>query len=199
MPSLGLDHANSDDEVSHGELSVLKHKKQHKSLKQHTSSTVHVQDPKAMQSMPKHAEANIRFGGFLHLQVNELPEDLCKWLVDRFDPYSVILYISPDKKIDFTPMDVHLTLGLPIGGRKVEEFYGKKPKKNAKYNEVLAARRKEWNMQDGTSKLSQMPQYILSQADAGKSFKRLCVVHGLLLFQHFKECTLHTLFCQECC
>ncbi|KAJ8420987.1 hypothetical protein Cgig2_027107 [Carnegiea gigantea] len=145
MPSLGLDHANSDDEVSHGELSVLKHKKQHKSLKQHTSSTVHVQDPKAMQSMPKHAEVDtkpkkifqtriqeiqdIRFGGFLHLQVNELPEDLCKWLVDRFDPYSVILYISPGKKIDITPMDVHLTLGLPIGGRKVEEFYGEKPKK----------------------------------------------------------------------
>ncbi|KAJ8435804.1 hypothetical protein Cgig2_024787 [Carnegiea gigantea] len=68
------------------------------------------------------------FGGFLHLQVAELPGDLCKWLVDRFDPYSVILYISLDKRIEITPMDVHITLALPISGRKVEEFYSKKSK-----------------------------------------------------------------------
>ncbi|KAJ8429515.1 hypothetical protein Cgig2_026695 [Carnegiea gigantea] len=78
------------------------------------------------------------FGGFLHLQVIKLSGDLCKWLVDRFDPYSVTLYISPDKRIEITPMDVHITLALPIGGRKVEEFCGKKPK-DAKYNEVLDA------------------------------------------------------------
>ena len=77
------------------------------------------------------------FGGFLHLQVTKLLGDLYKWLVDRFDPYSVSLYISPDKRIEITPMDVHLT-ALPIGGRKVEEFYGKKPK-DAKYNEVVNA------------------------------------------------------------
>ncbi|KAJ8428128.1 LOW QUALITY PROTEIN: hypothetical protein Cgig2_011492 [Carnegiea gigantea] len=82
------------------------------------------------------------FRGFLHLQVTELPGDLCKWLVDIFDPYSVTLYISPEKRIGITPMDVYLTLTLPIGGRKVEEFYGKKPK-DAKYNEVLDAWRKD--------------------------------------------------------
>ncbi|KAJ8421482.1 hypothetical protein Cgig2_010240 [Carnegiea gigantea] len=51
----------------------------------------------------------------------------------KFDPYSVTLYISPDKRIEITPMDVHIALTLPIGGRKVEEFYGKKPK-DATYN-----------------------------------------------------------------
>ncbi|KAJ8439205.1 hypothetical protein Cgig2_003418 [Carnegiea gigantea] len=65
-------------------------------------------------------------------------------------------------------MDVHLTLALPIDERKVEEFYGKKPK-DAKYNEVLATWRKEWDMQDGTPKLSQMSQYILSQTDTGEN------------------------------
>ncbi|KAJ8423683.1 hypothetical protein Cgig2_027720 [Carnegiea gigantea] len=72
----------------------------------------------------------------------------------KFDPYSVTLYISPDKRIEITPMDVmdvHLTLALPISGKKVEEFYGKKPK-DAKYNEVLGAWRKDWNLQDGTPK-----------------------------------------------
>ncbi|KAJ8444137.1 hypothetical protein Cgig2_029912 [Carnegiea gigantea] len=82
------------------------------------------------------------FRGFLHLQVIELPGNLYKWLVDRFDPYSITLYISPDKRIEITPMDVHLILALPIGGKKVEEFYGKKPK-DAKYNKVLDAWKKD--------------------------------------------------------
>ena len=90
----------------------------------------------------KKAIQDMTFGAFLHLQVTELLGDLCKWLVDRFDPYSVTLYISPDKRIEITTMDVHLTLALPIGGRKVEEFYGKKTK-DAKYNKVLNAWRKD--------------------------------------------------------
>ncbi|KAJ8437509.1 hypothetical protein Cgig2_007486 [Carnegiea gigantea] len=87
----------------------------------------------------------------------------------------VTLYISPDKKIEITPIDVHLTLALPIGGRKVEEFYEKKPK-DAKYNEVLIAWRKEWNLQDGTPKLSQMPQYILSQTEGSTKIRVARVV-----------------------
>jgi len=48
-------------------------------------------------------------------------------------------------------MDVHITLALPIGGRKVEEFYRKKPK-DAKYNEVLTTWRKEWNLSLSSAK-----------------------------------------------
>ena len=62
--------------------------------------------------------------------------------MDIFDPYSVTLYISPGKRIEITPMDVHSTLALPIGGRKVEKFYRKKPK-DVKYNEVLDAWRND--------------------------------------------------------
>ncbi|KAJ8422173.1 hypothetical protein Cgig2_026450 [Carnegiea gigantea] len=121
------------------------------------------------------------FAGFLHLQVTELSGDLCKWLVDRFDPYSVTLYISPDKRIEITPMDVHITLALPIRGRKVREFYGKKPK-DATYNEVFDAWRKDSNLQDGTPKQSQMPQHILSQTDAWESFKRNFVMYMVSCF-----------------
>ncbi|KAJ8443045.1 hypothetical protein Cgig2_004250 [Carnegiea gigantea] len=63
---------------------------------------------------------DMRFGGFLHLQVTELPRDLCKWLADIFDPYSVTLYMPPNKRIEITPMDMHLPLALPIDRRKVE-------------------------------------------------------------------------------
>jgi len=90
----------------------------------------------------KQATLDIGFGGFLELQAIELPKDLCKWLVDNFDPNSMTLYITNEKKIEITPIDVHLTLALPIGGRKVEEFYGKKLK-DPEHNEVLLAWRKE--------------------------------------------------------
>ena len=93
------------------------------------------------------------FGRFLELQVIEVPGDLCKWFVGNFDPYSVTLQITTEKKIQITPMDIHLTLALLISGRKVEEFYDKKPK-DPKYNEVLSAWWKEWNLEDGTPKLS---------------------------------------------
>jgi len=57
----------------------------------------------------------------LELQVIELPMELCKWLVDKFNLYSLTLYISSDKKIEITPMDMLLTLALPIG-RRLKNF-----------------------------------------------------------------------------
>ncbi|KAJ8431372.1 hypothetical protein Cgig2_008836 [Carnegiea gigantea] len=133
---------------------IIKHKKEQKSLKKkqliQKSVAVPVEGPKSMQSVPKPSIKNVI------IRVTELPGNLCKWLVDRFDPYSVTLYISTDKRIEIIQMDVHITLVLPIGVRKVEEFYEKKPK-DAKYNEVLDACSKDWNLQDGTPKLSQMP------------------------------------------
>ena len=54
------------------------------------------------------------FGGFLELQITELPGNLWKWLVDNFDLYSVTLYII-NEKIEIILMDVHLTLPFPNG------------------------------------------------------------------------------------
>ncbi|KAJ8430043.1 hypothetical protein Cgig2_014203 [Carnegiea gigantea] len=139
------DESESDDEKS------LKKKEDVQK-----SATVPVEGPKSIQSMPKPVEGDTKpkkilqsrmspsgfvdmidnfneaqkkaiqdmgFGGFLHLQVTELPGDLCKWLVDRFNPYS-----SPDKRIEITLIDVHLTLALPIGGRKLRSFIGRSQK-----------------------------------------------------------------------
>ncbi|KAJ8428421.1 hypothetical protein Cgig2_010404 [Carnegiea gigantea] len=152
MPPLGHDDEfDSDDEV------LVKRMKKIKQAKMSPSGFIAMIDK--FSEAQRQAIIDMGFEGFLHLQVNKLLGDLCKWLVDSFDPYSVTLYISPDKKIKITPMDVHITLALPIGGKKVEEFYGRKPK-DAKYNKVLVAWRNKWNLQDRTPKLSQMPQCI---------------------------------------
>ena len=76
------------------------------------------------------------FGGFIELQVTNLQRDLWKWLMDNFDTYSITLYISNDKNIEITPMDVRLTLALPIAGRRFEELHGKNPK-HPDYNIVI--------------------------------------------------------------
>ncbi|KAJ8439043.1 hypothetical protein Cgig2_014463 [Carnegiea gigantea] len=106
-----------------------KAEKERKSLKKSPSHEKHRQlsvvQPDHQKKSPKQ-HANTSIG------------DQCKWIVDNFDPYSVTLYVTTEKKIEITPMNVHLTLTLPIGGRKVEEFYGKKSK-DPEYNEVLSA------------------------------------------------------------
>ncbi|KAJ8449166.1 hypothetical protein Cgig2_027168 [Carnegiea gigantea] len=157
--------------IKRGQLSVLQHDQQSKFPKQQTNTTICVQHPKSVQSMQKLAEVDIKSKMIFQTRLSPA----------SFDPYSVILYIATDKKIKITPMDVHLTLAFPIGGRQVETFYGKKSK-DPKYNEVLLAWRKEWNLQDGTLKLSQMPQYIQSQAEAGDSFKRNFALYTVSCF-----------------
>ncbi|KAJ8432099.1 hypothetical protein Cgig2_016372 [Carnegiea gigantea] len=150
--------------VKSAQLSVTKHKKEHKSLKkkQHVQKTtaVPVEGPKfPAEGDTKHKkifQSRIPPSGFLGM-IAYFNEAQTKAIQDMgFDPYSVTLYITLNERIKIAPMDMHITLALPIGGRKVKEFYGKKPK-DATYNEVLDAWRKDWNLQDGTPKLSQMP------------------------------------------
>ena len=153
---------------------------------------------KKFNEVKRQAMRNIGFRGLLHLQVSELSRDSCKWLIDSFDPYSVTLYISPDKKIKITPMDVHLTLALPIGERKVKEFMAKSQRMSSTMKS-LQHRENSGIYQMGP--LSQPNATIHTKPDRcrGKFQAKHCVVHGLLLFQQFTECTLRTLFCQEIC
>ena len=48
--------------------------------------------------------------------------------MENFDAYSMTPYITSEKKIKVIPMDVHLTLAFPIGGRKVKSFMGRRQK-----------------------------------------------------------------------
>ncbi|KAJ8425789.1 hypothetical protein Cgig2_011613 [Carnegiea gigantea] len=132
--------------VKSAQLLVTKHKKEYKSLKkkQHVQKVLlyllKAPMPKPTEGDTKHKkifQSRMSPLGFVGMIAN-FNEAQTKAIQDMgFDPYSVTLY-TPDKMIGITPMDVHLTLALPIGGRKVEEFYVKKPK-DTKYNEVLDA------------------------------------------------------------
>ncbi|KAJ8435326.1 hypothetical protein Cgig2_022927 [Carnegiea gigantea] len=124
--------------VKSAQLSVIKHKEEQKSLKkkQHVqkSTVVPVEGPKSVQSVPKPAAGDTKHKKIFQSRmspsgfVTKLPGDLCKWLEGIFDPYSVTLYISPDKRIEITPMDMHITLALPLVEGKLRSFIRKSPK-----------------------------------------------------------------------
>ncbi|KAJ8434076.1 hypothetical protein Cgig2_007591 [Carnegiea gigantea] len=161
-------------------LSVTNHKKEDKSLKkkQHVqkSATISIEGPKSVQSVPKPAERDTKHKKIFQSRMS--PSGFVGMIA-----YSNGAQIKAIQEmgIEIIPIDVHITLALPIGGKKVEEFYGKKPK-DATYNQVLDAWRRDWNLQDRTPKLSQMPQYILSQTDIGESFKRNFVMYMISCF-----------------
>ncbi|KAJ8440385.1 hypothetical protein Cgig2_019374 [Carnegiea gigantea] len=106
--------------IKHGQLSVLQHEQQHKSTKTARASTTTLFKTPSLCNLCQNLERQTQ-----NLKRYFRPE--CHHQ-DSFDPYPVTLYISPDNKIETAPMDVHLTLACPIGRRKVEEFYRKKPK-----------------------------------------------------------------------
>jgi len=112
------------------------------------------------------------FGGFLHLlQVTELLDNLCKWLVNRFDPYLVTLYISPDKGLRLYQRICISHWHSPLVEGRLRSFIAKIQKMpNTTKSLMYGGKTRICKM--GPLSLSQMPQYILSQTDAGESFKR---------------------------
>ncbi|KAJ8441255.1 hypothetical protein Cgig2_000628 [Carnegiea gigantea] len=118
-----------------GQLFVVQHDNQKKPPKQQVNTNTTVQDSKLVQ---KPAEPNTKHKKILQTRMS--PVGFVA-MIDKFNRDIVTLSIAAEKKIGVTPMYVHLTMALPISGRKVKAFYGKKPK-DPKYNEFLLAWRK---------------------------------------------------------
>ncbi|KAJ8444887.1 hypothetical protein Cgig2_015233 [Carnegiea gigantea] len=120
--------------VKSAQLSITKYKKEHKSLKkkQHVqkSAAVPVECPKSVQSVPKPAEGDTKHKKIFQSRMSPSGQRQYKiWgledsSIDRFDPYSVTLYILRDKRIDITPIHWH----SPLMEGKLRSFMGKIPK-----------------------------------------------------------------------
>ncbi|KAJ8445956.1 hypothetical protein Cgig2_003832 [Carnegiea gigantea] len=136
------DESESDDEVLVKRMKKIKRgtKSRPKKMQVRSKKCVKAQPEKKVdvQKTPKPPVKSGQLSVIKRKKRTKIPEE-----------EGVTLYISPNKRIEITPMDVHLTLAVLIDGRKVEEFYGKKPK-DAKYNKVLDAWRKDWNLEDRT-------------------------------------------------
>ena len=62
----------------------------HKVQEDFASPTRFVAMVEKFREAKKQEIRDMGFGGFLESQVTELPGDLCKWLVDKFDPQAVL-------------------------------------------------------------------------------------------------------------
>ena len=63
----------------------------------------------------------IGFGGFWAIRTNAIPKSLGMWLLKNYDFCGIFLNLSNHGILEFTKEDVHATLGLPMGPRKVVE------------------------------------------------------------------------------
>ncbi|KAJ8439007.1 hypothetical protein Cgig2_013003 [Carnegiea gigantea] len=65
------------------------------------------------------AVRSMGFAFFLKVDLKQIYERFLKWLVDNFDPYSICFKLPYGQKFLVTAFDVYVTLGVPIGGRKI--------------------------------------------------------------------------------
>ncbi|KAJ8449512.1 hypothetical protein Cgig2_002309 [Carnegiea gigantea] len=72
--------------------------------------------------------------------------------------------------LEFTKEDVHATLGLPMGPKKVVE--GKTCDSCEKYNALLGSWRRRWGISSGAPKIRKMRDGMLDRGNHGDEFKR---------------------------
>ncbi|KAJ8421683.1 LOW QUALITY PROTEIN: hypothetical protein Cgig2_008641 [Carnegiea gigantea] len=81
------------------------------------------------------------FAPFLKIDVKQILGKFSKWLVESFDPYAVRFRLLDGQKFSITAFDVHVTLGVALGGTKIIEII--KYSMDDEYNEVHATWLKE--------------------------------------------------------
>lgn len=59
------------------------------------------------------------FGGLLELAGVKQPRKLCYWLFTRLDPLNGLIIDTNGKEYPISPEQIHLVLGIPIGGKVV--------------------------------------------------------------------------------
>ncbi|KAJ8436607.1 hypothetical protein Cgig2_029853 [Carnegiea gigantea] len=63
----------------------------------------------------------IGFGGFWAIRINVIPKSLGMWLLENYDYCGSFLNLSNYRILEITNEDVHASLGLPMGPKKVME------------------------------------------------------------------------------
>ena len=101
------------------------------------------------------------------------------WLSENFDYCANFLKLLNRKILEFTK-DVHPTLRLPMGPKKVVE--GKSCDSCEKYNTLFDIWRKRWDKSSGTPKVGNMHDGILDRGDHGEEFKRDFVIYVVSTF-----------------
>ena len=89
--------------------------KQFNSLKTRSSPRLLVSSLQKMNDKQKKFIKDIGFGCLFDLNIVSLPQYLSYWLVDQFDPNKCCLVMANGGELEITEIDVHITLGLPMG------------------------------------------------------------------------------------
>ncbi|KAJ8437565.1 hypothetical protein Cgig2_017918 [Carnegiea gigantea] len=128
----------------------------------------------------------IGFGGFWAIRTNVIPKSLGMWLLENYDYCGSFLNLSNHRILEFTKEDVHATLGLPMGPKKVMK--GKTCDSCEKYNTLLGSWRRRWGISSGAPKIGKMRDGILDWGDhEGSSVS----IPGVDVAAHYHEPESH--------
>ncbi|KAJ8428770.1 hypothetical protein Cgig2_010774 [Carnegiea gigantea] len=131
----------------------------------------------------------IDFGGFWAIRTNVIPKSLGMWLLENYDYCGSFFNLSNHRILEFTKEDVHATLGLPMGPKKVME--GKTCDSCEQYNAILGSWRRRWGTLSGAPKIGKMRDGILDRGDHGDEFKRDFVIYEHVNWVIHKHGQLH--------
>ncbi|KAJ8434777.1 LOW QUALITY PROTEIN: hypothetical protein Cgig2_003105 [Carnegiea gigantea] len=94
-----------------------------------------------------------------------------KCLVESFDPYSASFELSDRQRFTVTAFDVHVMLGVPIGGREIMDI-------------TRSSTDEEYDKE-----LNRTPEFILAKKEGGKSLKKNFIIYLVnCFFSRLKNC-----------
>ncbi|KAJ8431501.1 hypothetical protein Cgig2_003250 [Carnegiea gigantea] len=126
----------------------------------------------------------------------QIARKFSKWLIESFGPYAIYCRLLDGKIFQVIVFDVYLTLGLPIGGKQIVQI--SKSSTNEEYEHVHTVWMKEWNIDQKTSELTRIMDFILSNKDGGGSFWRNFIIYMVnCFFSGSKNCYYSKSFLQN--
>jgi hypothetical protein len=128
----------------------------------------------------KQATKKLGLGFILDLGITSIPGNFAHWLVMNYNPSSCSWYMKKQQHLTLLPEDVHLTLGLPIGGIPIKET--SRNQKTSGADDDFLRVWNEWredfgNKDDLAPKTNEMPKLILSKPGGSLSFQRNLVLY----------------------
>jgi hypothetical protein len=114
----------------------------------------------------------VGFGGILNLNCSFTPKALVSWIVTHFDLESKAITFSNGYSFKLSPLAVHIVLGLPYGGKKI----------NCKpTNEAAPIIKKDTNCSGDSPTIHELIS-LLSGHISGDSFVRTFFLFALCTF-----------------
>ncbi|KAK9750031.1 hypothetical protein RND81_02G168100 [Saponaria officinalis] len=111
----------------------------------------------------------IGFGGVFWLRVNQIPMQLGYWLLSNYEPAKNCLILPGGKELHLRAVDVHATLGFPMGSKEVQ--LAKSLNESDDFSRFYNSWRHQFPPTSGLVSTKTLVHHLVKQEDGGDLFK----------------------------